>query len=444
MRASTCQFFAAVHERNRDTAAEEPTVASADRNENDVVIPSNIPVTPDIPEAEATETETRSPRTFLPSGSPSRPTATATCQTRTWVQCISEGQINEPTQEDTHSLESSATETSVLAERVPEELGQECRVLHPFEIPGVRFPTDATPPNQRILAEKDALVELIQTTEYLEDTPTWRQIDYWLYPSWYGDPFYRGRGRWEWFSERPAERSNGGLGRGFSHENGKEIRGEISQIHNARDQQNRQEDEWSVPASIERREGNTLRRELQRAPPASPHSEDRLFTDWISLDSPQTRTSPTNVSARDIEQDGNQPNNQTIQSGSEPAQIEVMGNALHDSETSSSTCQQLDQVGVRLIDVGINTSEIELRSQREGAEEVKSDEDNVWISFLHVEVTPPTGAIEQVHVPHINLSTSRYVSESPRGSHMSTYDIGTQQTTPIKVEKKKNIRTCKN
>ena len=149
-----------VHERNRDTAAEEPTVTSTDRNENDVAIPSNIPITPDIPEAEATETETRSPRTFLPSGSPSRPTATATCQPRTWVQCISEGQINEPTQEDIHSLESSATETSVLAERVPEELGQEWRILHPFEIPGVRFPTDSTPPNQRRLAENDALENL--------------------------------------------------------------------------------------------------------------------------------------------------------------------------------------------------------------------------------------------------------------------------------------------
>ena len=62
-----------------------------------MAIPSNIPITPDIPEAEATETETRSSRTFLLSGSPSRPTATATCQPRTWVQCISEGQINDPT-----------------------------------------------------------------------------------------------------------------------------------------------------------------------------------------------------------------------------------------------------------------------------------------------------------------------------------------------------------
>ena len=77
--ASTHQFFAAVHQRNRGTAAEEPIVTSSDRNDNDVTIPSNIPITPDIPEAEDTETETRSLKTFLPSGSPSRPTATTTC-----------------------------------------------------------------------------------------------------------------------------------------------------------------------------------------------------------------------------------------------------------------------------------------------------------------------------------------------------------------------------
>ena len=79
MIASTHQFFAVVHERNRGAAVEEPLVTSLDRNENDVAIPSNIPITPDIPKAEATETETRNPRTFLPSGSPFRPTATATC-----------------------------------------------------------------------------------------------------------------------------------------------------------------------------------------------------------------------------------------------------------------------------------------------------------------------------------------------------------------------------
>ena len=70
----------------------------------------------------------------------------------------------------------------MLPEEIPNELGHEWRVLHTFELPGVRFPMDSTPPNQRRLAENDALVELIQTTEYLEDTPTWGQRDYQLYP----------------------------------------------------------------------------------------------------------------------------------------------------------------------------------------------------------------------------------------------------------------------
>ena len=152
-----------MNERNRSNTTERPVAITSevcDGNENDVPTTSTsvVDTTPVIPKAETTEMETQSPRTFLPNGSPSRPTATATCRPRTWVQCILEGQINEPTQDNTHSIESGGTETSVLAEGIPEELGHEWRVLHPFEIPGVRFPTDATPPNQR-------------TTEYIEDTP---------------------------------------------------------------------------------------------------------------------------------------------------------------------------------------------------------------------------------------------------------------------------------
>ena len=159
-----------MNERDRSNTTEGPIGISCevcDRNENNVPVTSTSVVTtiPVVPEVETTEMETRNPRTFLPNGSPSKPTATATCRPGTLVQHISEGQITEPTQDDTHLTESGQTETSVLAEGIPEELGHEWRVLHPFEIPGVRFPTDATPPHQRILAENDALVELIQTTE---------------------------------------------------------------------------------------------------------------------------------------------------------------------------------------------------------------------------------------------------------------------------------------
>ena len=96
--------------------------------------------------------------------------------------CFFEGQINEPSHKGGDSAGSSPSEPYVLVEEIPEELGHEWRVLHPFEIQGVRFPMDNTPPNQRRLAENDAPVELIQTTEYLKDTPTWGQRDYWLYP----------------------------------------------------------------------------------------------------------------------------------------------------------------------------------------------------------------------------------------------------------------------
>ena len=99
-----------------------------------------------------------------------------------WVQHVLEGQINEPSREGADSTGSSPSEPYVLAEGILKELGHEWRVLHPFEIPGVRFPMDNTPPKQRRLAENDALVELLQTTENLEDTPTWGQRDYWLYP----------------------------------------------------------------------------------------------------------------------------------------------------------------------------------------------------------------------------------------------------------------------
>ena len=94
------------------------------------------------------------------------------------MQQITEGQINEPTRENASLNESNPSAIEVLPEEIPDELGCEWRVLHPFKLPGVRFPMDSTLPNQRRLAENDALVELIQTTEYLEDIPMWGQRDY--------------------------------------------------------------------------------------------------------------------------------------------------------------------------------------------------------------------------------------------------------------------------
>ena len=118
-------------------------------------------------------TELSPVRTIPYSGTPPRPTATATLRPRTLEQRRSEGQVETQSQDNTSS-ESDTLEPLVM-EGLPDELGPEWRILHPFDIPGVRNPTENTPPTHRRLAENDTLVELIQTAEYLEDVPSWEQ-----------------------------------------------------------------------------------------------------------------------------------------------------------------------------------------------------------------------------------------------------------------------------
>ena len=182
--ASTQQFFVAVDRRNTNISTGSPTVISAEVHERDVTEVPNAPTSTVATTSIIHDVEpigTSSPRISLPEGSPSHFAVIATCRPRTWMQQITEGQTNEPAREG-DSDESNTSDGNITFEDIPDELGHEWRVLHPFELLGVRFPTDSTPLNQRRLAENDALVELIQMTEYLEDTPTWGQRDYRLYP----------------------------------------------------------------------------------------------------------------------------------------------------------------------------------------------------------------------------------------------------------------------
>ena len=243
--AATRCFFNTVNERRN--VSEVPEISATGVSQID---------TPPIPldpiEADPVEPGTASPWVNLPSGSPPRPTATATCRPHTWVQRISEGQIQEHSREEDDSVESAPLEPLVL-EGLPDELGPEWRVWHPFEIPGVRIPMEDTPPNHRRLAESDALVELIQTAEYLEDAPSWGQRRF--YPPRYGDPFYRGqdrghgrgRGR-SGLSEITIERdSDGGQGR-INPGNGRSREMFQRTVEN-----NRQEGDWLIPTHVESR-----------------------------------------------------------------------------------------------------------------------------------------------------------------------------------------------
>ena len=118
-----------------------PIVVPAEVHERDVTetpeVPASATVTiPDVQDEEPRGTS--SPRISLPEGSPSRPTVTATCRPRTWMKQISEGQINKPRREDASSSESNTSALDTLPEEIPDELGCEWRVLHPFDLPGVR------------------------------------------------------------------------------------------------------------------------------------------------------------------------------------------------------------------------------------------------------------------------------------------------------------------
>ena len=180
-------------------------------------------------------------------------------------------------------------------------------------------------------------------------------------------------------------------------------------MHTVRTRQDSQEEEWSIPSNVGRRENDTERHESPRAPPAPPPSEDRLFADWSSIDSPRERKSPPDASARDTVPNISQPDTQTVQPGSEPAKIEVTGNTPSDVMTFPSTCQQLNQVGIRLIDRETSMSDIEVRTQREETRINNSSSDEV--------IVPNS---RDVQMPESCSNISSYNTEMTGGSHTRT------------------------
>ena len=284
------------------------------------------------------------------------------------MQQLTEGQISEPREEENISGNSSVIET--LSGAIPDELGCEWRVLHPFDLPGVRFPTDTTPSNQRRLAKNDALVELIQTTEYLDEVPSWGQRDYQLYLPHYRDPFYRGRGRGrgrggqgrrEWLQGRQMERPERGFAR------------EIGQDNTIRPQQPtsmdrptpvRQEDDWSIPPPVERRDDAVSHQvALTSSLAAPPPTEERLFMDWSSEGSPRDRNNQHIQSVRNVE-----PRTELVTR--EPEEEQAIRHVLSEVSTTSSIPVQTDQVGPRHVDRETNTSVVDIRPI---GEEVRTD-----------------------------------------------------------------------
>ena len=98
-----------------------------------------------------------------------------------------------------------------------------------------------------------------------------------------------------------------------------------------------------------------------------------------------------------------------------------MGNALQDDAIVSppGTHQQLDELGVRMMDMGTNTSDIEVRPHRDGARVLTSDA-NAQASLPIIDVMLPSDGGDQVAIPQINLCISGYGPDSLRDSHVGT------------------------
>ena len=112
--ASARHFFATVNGQNQVVTLELSEEVSTATAEGATAKTSTVPTTSAT--TTITGTEAGSPRTFLPNGSPSRPTTTATCRPQMCIQCVSKGWTNGPPPEGTSSVESSLSEPSLLEE----------------------------------------------------------------------------------------------------------------------------------------------------------------------------------------------------------------------------------------------------------------------------------------------------------------------------------------
>ena len=105
-----------------------------------------------------------------------------------------------------------------------------------------------------------------------------------------------------------------------------------------------------------------------------------------------------------------------------------MGNALQNDIIVSSprTHQQLDELGVRMMDMGTNTSDIEVRPHRDGARVVTLDT-NIQVPLPLIDVMILSGGGDPVAIPQINLSILGYGPDSLRDSHVGNSAMGAQE-----------------
>ena len=177
-----------------------------------------------------------------------------------------------------------------------------------------------------------------------------------------------------------------------------------------------------MPTHVEGR--NNTRQKSQMSPTPLP---SRL-SDWSSLGSPYTRTSPHSVPNREMEQNVNIPNQLNVQSGTVPRQETIRASSPEEVIFPPQINQQVEEQNVQVIEMEPNPLNIEVRTQRDG---IGTDrENNVPIMQASGNVIPPIGVGESTPSPNVNMESENN-SDTSRGSHVRTQEIDLQEIPVI-------------
>ena len=158
-------------------------------------------------------------------------------------------------------------------------------------------------------------------------------------------------------------------------------------------------------------------------PAAPPPTEERLFTNWSSEDSPRERASQQLQSARSIE--SRRTISQMEQIERESRDIEELRHVPGSMMTVPSTQEQTNQVGARLIDRETNTTDVEIRLPRD---EVRMD--IIQTHNQGIQVPSSSGGLS---------SHSMYMEESIVRSNMPNIMPQLDGPTSVCVQKKTTL-----
>ena len=177
---------------------------------------------------------------------------------------------------------------------------------------------------------------------------------------------------------------------------------------------NRQDGNWLMPTHVE---GRNNTRQESRIPPDPLPSR---FSDWSSLGSPHTRTSPHSAPDREVEQNVNIPNQLNVQSGTAPRHETIRASSPEEVIVPPQINQQVEEQNVQAIEMEPNPWNIGVRTQRD---DLGTDgENNVPIIQSSGNVIPPIGVGDLT--PSLNVNKeSENNSDISRGSHVRTQEI---------------------